>query len=567
MLVLSFSLVTAVPAAAADITVGLSGDYTTIQAAIDAASPGDTIIVADGTYTEDLTVNTANLTIRSVNGSASTTIQLVDGVGIDLQGGASGFTLGGAAGQGFIILSGAVTTFMIQLANAPSDVEISYNAINTTGNASMGISIGAAGATGLTISNNTFVAEAGDGSIWGPKMVNVAVSDNTFTGPGGPPDSGYAIEFAGVTATSSSAISENTITGYGMGIAIFNGEGTSDLTISGNTITGCKNGIRLGQYSPSTNGDMDAITITQNTLSTNTIGLVVNNGDNVLARNFAINYNNFTGNTDYGLKNEHISEYVPAGENWWGDISGPKYEGTGDGDYTSGTGDKITDNVDYIPWLTREFETVLADNIAYYGIPMIWLNTGWNTFSTPFALDPGCDTWEEYVALGDGFTIDTEATAYYFDGENQVYGQVTGSYQLKPCDAIYIKMAEPDTAAILLSPNVSVSSKELYAGWNLVSLAYLPFEDVPVLPVNEALATVYTVTGDLTGYSLVVNPPVNWWFLEQIGGSSPPELWSYFWRDGADPPVLYITQGYWVFMINDGTLAGFSSTPIPLMPK
>jgi parallel beta-helix repeat protein len=49
-------------------------NYTSIQAAIDAASAGDTIIVRDGTYTENVVVDVANLTLQSENGSAVTTV-------------------------------------------------------------------------------------------------------------------------------------------------------------------------------------------------------------------------------------------------------------------------------------------------------------------------------------------------------------------------------------------------------------------------------------------------------------------------------------------------------------
>ena len=78
-------------------------DYSTIQAAVDAAPAGDTIIVRDGTYTENVNVN-KRLTIQSENGSASTIVQAAnpndhvfevraDFVNI------SGFTVEGAEGN------------------------------------------------------------------------------------------------------------------------------------------------------------------------------------------------------------------------------------------------------------------------------------------------------------------------------------------------------------------------------------------------------------------------------------------------------------------------------------
>lgn len=337
----------ATPAQAATLEVGPGKTYTTISAAITAAVAGDIIIVDAGTYTEDLIID-KDITLRSASGAASTIIQLVDGVGIDIQAAGAGCTIGGASNQGFTIAPHATaTTFDIQLTNAPSGVNISYNTIGTVGGATMGISIGSAGATGLTVSYNTFAAEAGDGSIWGPIMVNVTISNNTFTGPGST-TSGYAVQFSGVTGTST--ISGNTITGYGTGVLVSHGEGTSGLTISNNTITGCSSGMRFAEYKATggPDGNMTTVTITGNTLSTNTIGLRVDNGAHVLASNFTIQYNKFTGNTTYGLQNNHATEVVTANSNWWGANDGPD----DDAGVINGSGDKISLNVTVANWLS-----------------------------------------------------------------------------------------------------------------------------------------------------------------------------------------------------------------------
>jgi parallel beta-helix repeat protein len=96
-------------------TIYVPDDYSTIQAAADASSPGDTIIVRAGTYTENIDVNKSDLTIDSESGADVTIIQAansndhvfhvynVNGVRI------SGFTIKGATAElkGGISLDGA----------------------------------------------------------------------------------------------------------------------------------------------------------------------------------------------------------------------------------------------------------------------------------------------------------------------------------------------------------------------------------------------------------------------------------------------------------------------------
>ena len=97
-------------------TLYVPDNYSTIQAAVDAASPGDTIIVSEGTYEENIEVY-KRLTIRSENGPDSTVVQAdypdlpvfkvtADYVNI------SGFTVKGAyedAGIVFLYLYSCIT--------------------------------------------------------------------------------------------------------------------------------------------------------------------------------------------------------------------------------------------------------------------------------------------------------------------------------------------------------------------------------------------------------------------------------------------------------------------------
>jgi parallel beta-helix repeat protein len=61
-----------------------TGDYTSIQAAINNAFPGDVIIVKAGSYSDQLTINVANLTITAYVGDEPTISVSSYGVGIDV---------------------------------------------------------------------------------------------------------------------------------------------------------------------------------------------------------------------------------------------------------------------------------------------------------------------------------------------------------------------------------------------------------------------------------------------------------------------------------------------------
>ncbi len=99
-------------------------DFTTIQEAIDAASPGDIILVYPGLYTETLTIN-KSLTLVSVNGSKQTFIEFPSSdIGINITGTPTTIT-------GFTF-NGSITKYAIYL-NASGDlkvVNVSFNDLN-----------------------------------------------------------------------------------------------------------------------------------------------------------------------------------------------------------------------------------------------------------------------------------------------------------------------------------------------------------------------------------------------------------------------------------------------------
>jgi hypothetical protein len=98
-------------------TVGPSGEYATIQAAINVASDGDIITVANGSYTGDNLTSDVQVTIESVNGPTNTTITASGSDPIfSLTGGASdllidGFSITGTDGASAIDASAATATF------------------------------------------------------------------------------------------------------------------------------------------------------------------------------------------------------------------------------------------------------------------------------------------------------------------------------------------------------------------------------------------------------------------------------------------------------------------------
>jgi len=321
--------------------------YNSIQDAINAAGSGHTLLVYKGNYTCDLTVvGKTSLTLKSVDGASSTTITGTGaGPVFTIQGGSNNFKLGGS---GFTVKGGATSTFLVQITSGETGVTIQENILNSIGNPSQCVSIGASGATDLLIRGNTFVMDAGDVGVdcWGP-ITRLTVSDNAFTGP----DDGNAgsVTFTPDSTVTTATIIGNTITKatsqIRLGAHTLNG-----ITYQGNTLTQTVGAILVQEITDGPDYRLTNLAIVGNTFGSSSLDsyafLILSNVEaaDVDYATISVNFNNILPGSagSFGsVKNEASgASALDAENNWWGSTSGP----------TSGQvhGDA---NVDYEPWI------------------------------------------------------------------------------------------------------------------------------------------------------------------------------------------------------------------------
>jgi len=274
-------------------------DFSTIQAAVDAASPDDTIIVGAGTYYEEVNIDKP---LTLLGEDRDTTIIDAGGVrwgAIDITADyvkVSGFTLRNRGesyqDQGISI----VTDFFT--AKGGHRCEISGNKVDAEN-------------VGIRIYN---LRTQGHNLI----------KDNIITGDW----NGISLEYA-----KSNTVRGNTITGASGSSGIAIGIGSNDNTIEGNTISDSKHGITM----VASQGGVSGNHIRCNTITRCERGIwwMMNSAN-------TIEYNNIFGNAPYNLyaKASYGSSFPAVAENnWWG--SDPP------------DAEKFVGDVDYNPWLTE----------------------------------------------------------------------------------------------------------------------------------------------------------------------------------------------------------------------
>ncbi len=478
----------------------------TIQAAIDAASSGDTIEVAAGIYKEHIVIDKSNLSLigedRETTIIDATPVGGAEEPGILINGypgvggiTVSGFTIGGAVQPGGTAsLPGAQAVTGILIYNGDNNVIENNILVNNLWHVFVCAEWSTAGSKydGSSCKNNRIANNImrdseqdgvylySDGSVF---VEDTEIINNKIDNAYGEQASG--VDFWGWKASHSD--SDPAITG---------------TIVRNNDITNCTYGVRIK--------DVSDITGT------------------------SINYNNIAGNEEYGVLN--TTKYkIDATYNWWGHPRGPRC-----GKGKSGRGDRVSEKVLYRPWLTKSFQTVSEEHVGHYGFEGRHLGKGWNTLSVPIYLDNN--------AWGDIAACLNENIAYRFDASTQKWESMTAGDKLDPLDAIYIKMNSENSVPLVVSVSPRCPpEKELKRGWNLVGLAVWEAEN---MPVDQALVSVEQTPNGNRGYTIVVSPSLN------------QKSWTYTISEN-EKPLMHKNKSYWVYMENPDNLAGFSTTPLP----
>ena len=331
----------------------VSGPCKTIQYAVDEASPGDTINVEAGTYTNSstsplVTVNKAltfignNSTITGTGPSflLGSTSAGVTGVTIE------GFDFSNITGSGY---NGVITV----PGNGAGDVVIQNNTFNTTTDEAIGYhgnpGLAAPLGTGFSILNNTITNVTGNtnstggqtprSGIWIGNLSNSVIAGNTITttaydglvlsgtGQGDEqnnavydntvssvPVAGIQVAFGNndqvvgntVSDAGNSTIASGPVSGRNCAICLYN-TGQTSITVKSNSVTGSYQGIGVGQSTASPGALGSGIVISFNN--------IVNDPPSSSPAGGA------------GLVDNATSGTLDAVDNWWGCNAGPNTSG------------------------------------------------------------------------------------------------------------------------------------------------------------------------------------------------------------------------------------------------
>jgi parallel beta-helix repeat protein len=309
------------PASAGEITVG-RGQYTTIQAAVNAAQPGDTVLVPPGTYSENVLVN-KSLTIKSSDGAATTIVTaavpsndvfLLSGSsiqveGLTLTGGRAGVEFSGASQSSVTDIIAHDNVYAVLIEHAANNKVIASNLTNN------GYGIYLDGSSGNTFSGNVAMNEKGNGNALGDGIYMRDSNSNAIVQNVLSNNHVYGIS---LLSSSNNVLSNNSIDANEE-FAVRLRDNANNNTFTFNTFSG---NAKLAVYSGYSSGNRFYL----NNFINNPVAIASPEGNLV----------NSTEKYTYTFSGGTYSSYVG---NYYSDYKGVDSDGNGIGDTPSATGD------------------------------------------------------------------------------------------------------------------------------------------------------------------------------------------------------------------------------------
>ncbi|MDD2665424.1 MAG: NosD domain-containing protein [Methanocellales archaeon] len=408
-------------------------DYPTIQAAIDNASHGDTIIVRDGTYTENIVVD-KRLTIESENGSDFTLVQAqnsndhVFDVTADYVN-LSGFTLIGATG----VISAGIYLDEANYCNISS---------NNVSNNYYGIRLSS---SSNTLSNNT--ASNNNYGIYLYSSRNNTLSGNTMRDDGIGIWGGSVSDYNSHEIDTSNKVNDKPVYYWKdkVGGTVPAGAGqvilanSTGVTVSGQNVSDGSVGVLLAYSSGCTISNNTANSnndngiylyfSSSNTLSSNNAS---NNGDGIVlssSSNNTISNNTANSNSDYGIylyssSNNTLSNNTASNNGYgiWLILF------SNDNTISNNTANS---NSYYGIWLILSYNNTISNNTASdndYGIYLYYL--GKNAISNNTASDNDYGIYLEFSSnntISNNTASDNDYGIYLYSSSNNTISNNTAS--------------------------------------------------------------------------------------------------------------------------------------------
>ncbi|MFQ6033615.1 MAG: right-handed parallel beta-helix repeat-containing protein [Candidatus Bipolaricaulia bacterium] len=358
--------------------------FATIQEALAEARPHDTIEVDGsvglGLYIGNFTVDVPQITIEAVNGpvqlqrAADYVVRIrADSVtfrGFTVSGGGTGIVVAGD----HVLLEGNLVSGNEEgiLLSGARNCILKENEV--TGNERWGIMLSSASGNlieGNTIDHNGYLSEPGFGGLG--VFLLAPSSGNTFRG------NTISRNGTGMMILSDDNVLEgNAITGNFEGVMlvgnrnhisgnlISSGGQPASIGIAANGFKNMIEGNRISGHHGEGTGvgiwlSFPGNTVVRNDIQDNDVGiglLLSFSGPSIALQPTQIAENNIVGNSKYGIENPLYELAggnpitIDARNNWWGDPSGPFHLGKN----PQGKGDRVSDNVDFEPWLTAPVE-------------------------------------------------------------------------------------------------------------------------------------------------------------------------------------------------------------------